>query len=236
MDLLESHFANIKDGNLWYDDATGTGTGTYTMFGGTGASRHHVCYQTFKEFFRLLLESPRKCPNILETGTASWGTSSTFLLDAYVRKYGGRLWTCDINPEVSRRAGMLTCPGTTLVTKDSVQFLQEWCRACPGAAAHVYLDSYDLDWYDPNPSGLHGLKEYLAVRPALQENSLLLIDDTPASPYWMDCRDGTYSDMVRRSQDPAFIMPGKGMFIRKVIGETEAECVLHQYQLLYKFR
>lgn len=232
MDLLESHFATLHDGNLWYEDTTDT----YTMFAGKGVSRHHVCYQTFKEFFRRLLESPNKYPNILETGTASWGTNSTFLLDAYVRKYGGRLWTCDIHPEVSRRASMITCPATTVVTKDSVEFLQEWCRAYPGAMAHVYLDSYDLDWFHPITSGLHGLKEYLAVRPALQEGSLLLIDDTPVSPYWMDCRDATYEEMVRRSNDPKFTMPGKGMYIHKIVGEGEAECILHQYQLLYRFR
>lgn len=131
---------------------------------------------------------------------------------------------------------MITCPATTVVTKDSVEFLQEWCRAYPGAMAHVYLDSYDLDWFHPITSGLHGLKEYLAVRPALQEGSLLLIDDTPVSPYWMDCRDATYEEMVRRSNDPKFTMPGKGMYIHKIVGEGEAECILHQYQLLYRFR
>ncbi len=88
-----------------------------------------------------------------------------------------------------------------------------------------------MDWYNPHPSAEHGLKEYQAIRPALNEGVLILIDDTPISPYWFDLRNKTYDDMVIYYNKNGHL-PGKGQY---VINESDGKILLHNYQILYKY-
>jgi hypothetical protein len=221
MELLEYHFSNIS-GNLYYDEESNT----YEMFG--SGKPNHLNYLTFKELFKEI--NGLKDPIILETGIASAGTNSTYLFNEYIKKYGGRFWSVDINPHLIRRHTGNMCPGTTLVCQDSVKFLNDWV-AVNDKVDVVYLDSYDLDWYNPEPSAQHGLNEYNALLPALKKNSLLLIDDTPISPYWIDSRGQLYNDMVEYYNKNNFL-PGKGQYILNICNATK---LLHNYQVLYKF-
>ena len=41
----------------------------------------------------------------------------------------------------------------------------------------VYLDSFDLDLKNPNPSQIHHLKELCAIVKNLQSHTLIVIDD-----------------------------------------------------------
>ena len=167
MELLEYHFDNLS-GNLYYDEKNNT----YEMFSGIGKPKH-LNYLTFKELFKNI--NNRKDLIFLETGIASAGTNSTYLFDHYIRKYGGRFWSVDINRNLvdSHKGNM--CSATSLVCDDSVNFLKNWIKENPNKQPDViYLDSYDLDWYDPQPSAMHGLNEYLTLSPVLKKNSLLL--------------------------------------------------------------
>jgi len=232
MELFDAHFQKQNiGGNLHYCDATSD----YKMFRETCEidQMHHICYLTFQEFFKKLVKINE--PNIIETGTAAWGTNSTYLFNDYVRKFGGRFWTVDINQETSNKVMPHMCPATTVVTDDSVSFLNDWCQKGMTANA-VYLDSYDLDFSNPVPSANHGLKEYYAIRPCLSAGSILLIDDTPISPYWTNSRDATYSLMKKNYETcDKYKMPGKGMYITDHITSQDATLLMHQYQLLYKF-
>jgi hypothetical protein len=209
MDLLRAHF------NL-YDNTP-----------------EHICYRTFERLFQKIEDMG--CPplTILETGTAAYGTSSTYLFDAYVRKYGGRFWTVDINPAHSDTVKPHMSDRTTVVTGDSVSFLSEWVKKHPGEQADiVYLDSYDLDFENPEDSGNHGLHEYNAILPALHKGSLLLIDDTPIlSDEFLEEEPRMYIKM-RRTYDRIGICPGKGMYLMNTTGATLLD---HWYQLLYIF-
>jgi len=221
MELLEYHFSNLS-GNLYYDNDT------YSMFTNQGKAMH-LNYLTFKELFTQMNEKTNL--NIVETGIASAGTHSTYLFNEYIRKYGGQLWSVDINQQLVDIHQGNMCPGTTLVCDDSVHYLNEWIKLHPTANV-VYLDSWDLDWYDPHPAAQHGLNEYNAILPSLKKDSLLLIDDTPSTPYWIDSRDSLYDDMVVFYNQNNYL-PGKG---RYVIHETKnANTLLHHYQILYKF-
>jgi hypothetical protein len=97
----------------------------------------------------------------------------------------------------------------------------------------IYLDSYDLDFYNPEPSGKHGLAEYNALKPVIDKDTLMLIDDTPVSPEWLDTRGQLYVDMIDFYRDTG-IMPGKGMYVLDEV--RNAEKIIHNYQVLYKFR
>lgn len=225
MDLVNYHFSQLS-GNLYYD----SNTDTYEMFSGIGKPMH-LNYLTFRELFKNMNE--QKDLIILETGIASAGTQSTYLFNEYIRKYGGRFWSVDLNKYLVDSHSGNMCPGTTLVHDDSVSFFNSWINSNPTLNPNViYLDSYDLDFYNPHPSAMHGLKEYLAILPSVKKNTLLLIDDTPSNPYWLDTRGELYTNMIEYYKNNNNL-PGKGQY---VVGlEKKTETLIHNYQVLYKF-
>ncbi len=202
-------------------------------FNSYGNTQDHVCYRTFKRLFQEL-EADRFPPlYIIETGTAAHGTASTYLFDAYVQKYGGHLWTVDINPACSEAVKPNVSDRTTVITGDSAAFLRKWVDEHPGEQIDlVYLDSYDLDFVDPGPAGIHGLNEFNAILPALKAGSLLLIDDTPVlTDEFLEEHPRMYISM-RTTYDRIGLCPGKGMYVMKHI---EATLLDHWYQVLYRF-
>jgi len=225
MELLEYHFNNLH-GNLYYDERANR----YEMFSGRGKAMH-INYLTFKELFKNMLEI--KEPIILESGISSYGINSTHLFNEYVRKYGGQFWSCDINPELVNKYRGDMCPGSKLICDDSVSFFSNWSLSGSPSPDVIYLDSYDLDFYNPEPSAEHCLKEYNAILPSVKRNTLLLIDDTPSAPYWMDFRDKLYYDMIEYYKVNN-CLPGKGMSVIKE--PKNADMLIHNYQVLYKFK
>ena len=149
MELLEAHF-NTLGGNLTYDE----NTNSYEMFSNKIGTKKHINYLTFKKLFEEM--GGLKQPFILESGIASHGTNSTYLFNEYVRKYGGFFWSVDTNKSLVEKHSSQMCPATQLICDDSVSFFTKWSKSHD--VAHViYLDSYDLDFYNPGPSGRHGL-------------------------------------------------------------------------------
>ena len=224
MELLESHF-NTLSGNLIYDE----NKDSYELFSKNPGINKHINYLTFKKLFEEMKDL--KQPYILESGIASAGTQSTYLFNEYVRKYGGFFWSVDINKElVDKHIGNM-CPATQLICDDSVSFFTNWSKT-HDVVNVIYLDSYDLDFYNPEPSGIHGLNEYKSLIPVIKKDTLLLIDDTPINPYWIDTRNNLYNDMCLRYHTLR-TMPGKGMFVLNEI--KNANKLIHNYQVLYKF-
>ena len=228
MELFESHFSNLR-GNLFYDAAANQ----YDMFFGKGTS-HHINYLTFKKLFEQM-GTPKE-PIILESGIA---IQSTYLFNEVVRKYGGQFWSVDNDPELVAAHQGNMCPGTKLVHNDSVAFFKEWTSTSTSTytsgipkADIIYLDSYDLDFYNPEPSAKHCLAEYMALTTAIKKDTLLLIDDTPMNPYWLDTRGETYYDMLDY-YGTFGIMPGKGMYVLDEV--KNADKLIHNYQVLYRF-
>lgn len=226
MELLESHFNHLT-GNLIYN----VDDNTYEMFSSKKGIHKHLNYLTFKKLFQEMENI--KNPIILESGIASAGTNSTYLFDAYVKKYGGFFWSVDINNNLVEQHKYNMCPATKLICDDSVSFFKNWSKNNDKVNV-IYLDSWDLDFYNPIPSGNHGLAEYKALMPVIKKDTLLLIDDTPINPYWLDSRDKKfYTDMCNYYNSNNFTMPGKGMYILNEI--NNAYKLLHNYQVLYKF-
>jgi len=223
MELLEYHFSNLS-GNLFHD----TESNTYNMFSNVGKPMH-LNYLTFKELFKNMNNQSNLI--ILESGISSAGTLSTYLFNEYIKKYGGRFWSVDTNQYLVDVHKGNMCPGTTLVCNDSVTFFKDWVKQNDKVDV-VYLDSYDLDWYNPQPAAMHGLNEYLALLPVYKPKTLLLIDDTPSNPYWLDCRNQLYTDMIEYYSKNNEL-PGKGQYVLKI--DKNAETLLHNYQVLYKF-
>jgi hypothetical protein len=226
MELLESHFSSLGGQlNLIHDETTDS----YEMFSENPGIKKHINYLTFKKLFEEMKDL--KNPYILESGMAAYGTNSTYLFNEYVKKYGGFFWSVDLNKDLVEKHKGNMCPATTLVHDDSVSFFKNWSRS-HDVADVIYLDSYDLNFYNPIPSGNHGLAEYNALIPVIKKNTLLLIDDTPSTPYWLDTRNNLYNDMCVYYKNNN-TMPGKGMFVLNEI--TNANKLIHNYQVLYKF-
>lgn len=226
MELFESHFDSLpKNGCLYYDETRDT----YEQFLNKGEPKH-INYLTFKELFKNM--NSIKNPMILESGIASAGTQSTYLFNEYVRKYGGFFWSVDINKSLVEEHKGNMCPATRLICDDSVNFFSNWSKN-NNKADIIYLDSYDLDFYNPNPSAEHGLKEFRALLPVCKKDTLMLIDDTPINPYWLPFRNNIYNDMIN-FYDKYNFLPGKGMLVLNE--EKNADLLLHNYQVLYKFK
>jgi hypothetical protein len=140
-----------------------------------------IRYQTFYQ--TLMLAVARNIKNIVETGTSrqtnNWAGDgqSTLVFGAFAKRYGCRLWTCDINAEyieIAKRSTAEFAGHIEYVVSDSVRFLRDFDQPID----LLYLDSFDFDPRgDPNPAQDHALKEGQAALHALNTQSIVLIDD-----------------------------------------------------------
>lgn len=145
---------------------------------------------------------------ILETGTSAWGTDSTRLFDSYVRIFGGVFNSVDLREEPGKRLRYQLSAETSLYVDDSVEFIKQ---LHPDAIFDfIYLDSFDVDWDNPEPSALHGLMEIETLLPHLANFSIVIIDDTPASFEFMDENHQQARTVFKSKYD---CEPGKGGLI-----------------------
>jgi hypothetical protein len=131
----------------------------------------------------LLLATARNVKTIVETGTTriagNWAGDgqSTVIFAQFAKRYGCRLWTCDVDAaaiEVARGLTAECASHVEYVASDSVEFLRQF----PDPIDFLYLDSFDFDAArDPNPPQDHALREAQAALHALHAQSIILVDD-----------------------------------------------------------
>lgn len=141
---------------------------------------------TLREVLRLLDE--RGATTLLETGVARMGLekskgdgASTIVFGLWAKQNGAHLYSVDIDPEATERAGQAVAKmdlsdSVTLVTSDSVAYLDEFTDMVD----FLYLDSYDYHKTDTaiqTASQDHHLKEIKAIEGCLHEDTVILIDD-----------------------------------------------------------
>ncbi len=141
---------------------------------------------TLREVLRLMGE--RKARVLVETGVARMGLeksksdgASTIVFGAWARQNDAHLYSVDIDPEATRRAGEAVATMglgecVTLVTSDSVAYLE----AFTDSVDFLYLDSYDYHKTDTaiqQASQAHHLKEIKAIEGCLHDQTVILIDD-----------------------------------------------------------
>jgi hypothetical protein len=192
---------------------------------------HHINYFTFRKMFELLRTFEN--PNIIETGTSTWSTTaSSKLFDTYINKYGGTFNTVDLVPYTFHRAKSTLTKPESAHLGDSVEFIKSINYKVDAA----YLDSYDIDWLNYEPSAQHGKKEFEALLPKLNNRSIVLIDDTPSIPHFLPWRGDTFNT-VKDIYEITNVMPGKGMYVEDVLNENKDTYtwtkVLNHYQALY---
>lgn len=141
---------------------------------------------TLNEVLRLMDE--RNAKTLVETGVARMGLAkskgdgaSTIVFGLWANKNDAHLYSVDIDPEATKRAGeavseMGLSDSVTLVTSDSVAYLDEFTDTVD----FLYLDSYDYHKTDTaiqTASQEHHLKEIKAIEGCLHDDTIILIDD-----------------------------------------------------------
>jgi hypothetical protein len=143
--------------------------------------------KTFRQIFEYLDQQSGSIL-IIETGVArqpdNWAGDgqSTIMFDRYVTARGpdSHVHAVDISEDSVTACRSMVGDQTTVHLQDSVKFLDELARGTNSARPNlVYLDSYDLDWDYWFASAAHCIKEFAAITPLLNSNTLLVTDDSP---------------------------------------------------------
>ena len=164
---------------------------------------------------------------IVETGCArrppedddSWAGDgcSTLLFDAYVRmRDSGTVYSVDLSQKNVNACREHVSWRTQVSCEDSVKFLT-WFADVParGGIHLLYLDSFDYEAANPLPSAIHHHRELMAAMPMITPDTLVVVDDSPAS---MDA--DSHADVG-----------GKGFLVARHMALTGADMAFCQYQV-----
>ena len=188
----------------------------------------HINYHTMKQSLIELIKNPKDSYIFVETGCASHGTKSTLLWDKFINLFKGKVYSVDLNTKCVEEANTLTSNKTKVVNSDSLYYLPTLKEPID----FLYLDSYDVDFLNPSPSAEHHLKEFNLIKHLLKPGSVVLIDDTPCSPEWLDggVKSPIY-EKLKKQFDPN--MCGKGSLVNLELEKMGAKKIIHQYQTLW---
>ena len=130
-------------------------------------------------FERITAMLPEGCV-IVETGTirepGNWigDGQSTVVWNHYAGLKSGHVTTIDIDPYGAELVSLMNLEHTTAITGDSLQVLQNLEIL---KIDFLYLDSFDVDFSNPQPASEHHLKELLLCWDLLQSGSIVAVDD-----------------------------------------------------------
>ena len=188
----------------------------------------HFNYHTIKTSLFELIKLNKDFYIFVETGCAAHGTKSTLLWDKFVNLFNGKVISVDLNQKAVEETNSLTTNNSNVTWSDSLIFLPTLSEGID----FLYLDSYDVDFLNPLPSAEHHLKEFNCIKHLLHTGSIVLIDDTPCSPEWLD--NGTNNQLyniLKNTFNPD--MCGKGSLVNKELEKMGAKKIMHQYQVLW---
>lgn len=211
----------------YYPDGTIVSGGSHKP----GTFYRHICYYTIKEALTHLVTLNKSEYTIVETGCASHGTKYTLIWDRFVNIFGGKVISVDLNQTAVNDTNAVSSSRTSVYCSDSLEFLPNLTEKID----FLYLDSYDVDFLNPKPSADHHLKEFYCVKELLSDNCIILIDDTPISPEWLDGgkRNHLYNKL-KHTFNPD--LSGKGSLVNHYLSQVSSEKIDHKYQVLWKFK
>ena len=177
-------------------------------------------------------------PNNFEDG------QSTLLFDKYTLSRGeeSKVYTVDINPQCIKACQQVVSKNVEIATEDSVRYLNKLSHKFLKNKTKVsmfYLDSFDVDWRYPYPSAAHHLKELTAINRILYEDTLVVVDDSPASA------NITQIDKINRNKEnndwkilsspsPSPTIGGKGFLVHEYASRVGAKLIFSHYQAAWR--
>ena len=178
---------------------------------------------------------------------------STLLFDKYTLSRGGKskVYTVDINSSSTSVCKQTVSSNVEITTDDSVCYLNKLTHKFFTDKTKVsmfYLDSFDLDWRYPFPSAAHHLKEVAAITKILDKNTLVVVDDSPASANIthvddrteqkvsdkLDYIKGSLNWNVIGSPSPPPTIGGKGFLVHEYASRVGAQLIFSHYQAAWK--
>ena len=169
--------------------------------------------ETFKILMKYLEDNNIRNPIIVETGTTRLAHKqagdghATRIFDAYINYYDGQVYSIDIDKKACECAKSLVSEKSNIICSDSVKYLNEFNKKID----LLYLDSFDFNSRNPEPSMKHHLKELLASLKNLKSGSLVIVDDNKVSD------------------------KGKGYYVKEHLLKLNAKILFDEYQLGFIF-
>ena len=189
---------------------------------------------TFRKLFEYLdnLNGP---VTIIETGccrtAGNWGGDgqSTILFDKYItyRDEASICYTVDIDPAAVDNCAKLVSSRTQVKLGDSVRFLSDLSKIFKvegKTISFAYLDSFDVDWINWQPSAIHHLKELVALMPIINNETLVVVDDCPISGNFIANSDNQLQPFGN------WTVGGKGRLISDYADAVGAQRIFSSYQ------
>jgi len=195
---------------------------------------------SFKKIFKYLDSLPSPII-IVETGCLRKKDNfldgqSTLLFDKYILSRGenSKVYTVDINPASTKVCKEVVSENVEITTSDSVRYLNNLSNTFLKNKIKVsmfYLDSFDVDWRYPYPSAAHHLKELVAINKVLSEDTLVVVDDSPAvGNLTQNENQPNQPWKVLSSPSPLPTIGGKGFLVHEYASHVGAKLVFSHYQ------
>ena len=197
---------------------------------------------SFRKIFKYLDSQPTPII-IVETGCLRVKDNfldgqSTLLFDKYTLSRGeqSKVYTVDINPNSTKVCRQVVSNNVEITTDDSVHYLNNLTSNFLKNKTKVsmfYLDSFDVDWRYTYPSAAHHLKELTSIMRLLNNDTLIVVDDSPAFGNLTQTENES-NPTWKILNSPAPSIGGKGFLVHEYAKHVGAKLFFSHYQTAWK--
>jgi len=197
---------------------------------------------SFRKIFKYLDSQPTPII-IVETGCLRVKDNfldgqSTLLFDKYTLSRGeqSKVYTVDINPNSTKVCRQVVSNNVEITTDDSVRYLNNLTNNFLENKTKVsmfYLDSFDVDWRYTYPSAAHHLKELTSIMRLLNNDTLIVVDDSPAFGNLTQTENES-NPTWKILNSPAPSIGGKGFLVHEYAKHVGAKLFFSHYQTAWK--
>ena len=204
------------------------------------SSKLEVRKNSFYQIFKYLDNMPDPII-IVETGCLRIKNNysdgqSTLLFDKYTQFRGksSKVYTVDIDANATKVCSQNVSDNVSITTGDSVKYLNNLSKEFIKTNTNValfYLDSFDCDWKSPEQSAQHHLKELVSIKKILNEQTLVVVDDSPIIGYLQQSKDKKDTlELIKPGLVPGPTISGKGGLVHEYAVHTGAKILFSNYQ------
>ena len=204
------------------------------------SSKLEVRKNSFNQIFKYLDNMPDPII-IVETGCLRIKNNysdgqSTLLFDKYTQFRGksSKVYTVDIDANATKVCSQNVSDNVSITTGDSVKYLNNLSKEFTKTNTNValfYLDSFDCDWKSPEQSAQHHLKELVSIKKILNEQTLVVVDDSPIIGYLQQSKVKKDTlELIKPGLVPGPTISGKGGLVHEYAVHTGAKILFSNYQ------
>ena len=212
----------------------------YKWFDFSISSKLEVRKNSFNQIFKYLDNMPDPII-IVETGCLRIKNNysdgqSTLLFDKYTQFRGksSKVYTVDIDANATKVCSENVSENVSITTGDSVKYLNNLSKEFIKTNTNValfYLDSFDCDWKSPEQSAQHHLKELVSIKKILNEQTLVVVDDSPIIGYLQQSKVKKDTlELIKPGLVPGPTISGKGGLVHEYAVHTGAKILFSNYQ------